>query len=51
MNLTDKQFKAIVSKLSKLTNEQLALLGFEVWNEARLRGATQLEKEMENDNR
>lgn len=49
--LTDTQFKNIVAKVSLMSNEQLALLNFEVWNEARLRGGKQIEKEIENDNR
>lgn len=43
--LTKKQFDKLVLQLSKLTNEQLALLNFECWNEARNRGAKQLEEE------
>jgi len=49
--LTDTQFKNIVAKLNLMSNEQLAILGFEVWNEARVRAAIEIEKEVENDNR
>lgn len=49
MMLTDKQFKAIVSKLDKMSNEQLALLNFEVWNEARQRAGKLIELEIDDD--
>lgn len=32
-------FKRLVKSLGQLTNEQLALIHFEVWHEARLRAA------------
>lgn len=51
MALTDKQYKAIVTKLKSLSNEQLALLGFEVWQQARERAAIEIEKEIVNDDR
>lgn len=51
MALTDKQYKAIVAKIEKLSNEQLALLNFEVWSEARIRAGISIEKEVANDNR
>lgn len=51
MATTDKQFKSIVTKLKSLSNEQLALLGFEVWQQARERGGKEIEKEIANDNR
>lgn len=37
--VTDKQFDAFVEKMKKLSNKQLAVLNFEVWCEARKRGA------------
>lgn len=43
--MTKKQFDKLVAQLVKLSNEQLALLNFECWNEARNRGAKQLEEE------
>lgn len=42
MALTDKQYKSIVTKLKSLSNEQLALLGFEVWQQARERGGKEM---------
>lgn len=48
--LTETQYKNIIAKLVLMSNKQLALLNFEVWNEARNRGAEQMEKEIENGN-
>lgn len=48
--VTDKQFDAFVEKLKKLSNKQLALLNFEVWCEARKRGAVNTtEPDLEGD--
>lgn len=49
--LTDTQFKNIVAKLPTMSNKQLALLNFEVWQQARERGGKLAEKEIENGNR
>lgn len=39
--LTEKQFKNIIQKLKTMSNKQLSTLNFEVWLEARNRGAVQ----------
>lgn len=43
--LTEKQFNAMVERLKKLSNRQLAMLNFEVWKLARDRGAVRVEGE------